>query len=143
MQEIDIAVIKATTSQHHVVPKEKHVRSEYCHVGSCGSTFADTLRLRHLALSLVALKLAVAGGASQRQTAYVVQELLKRLADSADWLVRSVAAGQHPRARLPPHAWLACSLLAPASAPPALPRPCTLPSPPIRRTPCRPRSSRW
>jgi hypothetical protein len=28
MQEINIAIIKATTNQFHVIPKEKHVRSE-------------------------------------------------------------------------------------------------------------------
>ena len=27
-QELNVAIIKATTSQFHVVPKEKHVRSE-------------------------------------------------------------------------------------------------------------------
>lgn len=28
-QEIDIAVVKATAAQFHVVPKEKHVRSKF------------------------------------------------------------------------------------------------------------------
>lgn len=28
LQDLDVAIIKATTSQFHVVPKEKHVRSE-------------------------------------------------------------------------------------------------------------------
>lgn len=29
VQELNVAIIKATTSQFHVVPKEKHVRSEW------------------------------------------------------------------------------------------------------------------
>lgn len=29
VQEINVAIIKATTNQFHVIPKEKHVRSEY------------------------------------------------------------------------------------------------------------------
>ncbi len=28
VQELDVAIIKSTTPQFHVVPKEKHVRSE-------------------------------------------------------------------------------------------------------------------
>jgi hypothetical protein len=37
VQELNVAIIKATTSQFHVVPKEKHVRSEWrlscrCHL---------------------------------------------------------------------------------------------------------------
>lgn len=29
VQELDIAIVKATTSQFHVQPKEKHVRSKH------------------------------------------------------------------------------------------------------------------
>ena len=29
LQELTVAIIKATTSQFHVMPKEKHVRSEW------------------------------------------------------------------------------------------------------------------
>ena len=29
LQDLDIAIIKATTSQFHVVPKEKHVKSKH------------------------------------------------------------------------------------------------------------------
>lgn len=28
MQDLDVAIIKSTTPQFHVIPKEKHVRSE-------------------------------------------------------------------------------------------------------------------
>ena len=39
LQDLDIAIIKATTSQFHVVPKEKHVKSMHTHIlhASCNS----------------------------------------------------------------------------------------------------------
>ena len=35
LQEIDIAVVKSTAAQFHVVPKEKHVRSKCLQESRC------------------------------------------------------------------------------------------------------------
>lgn len=56
---LDIAIVKATTSNLHVVPKEKHVRT---------------------------LKSAVHGSSPRRDVSYVISELHQRLQDSTDWL---------------------------------------------------------
>lgn len=57
--EIDVAMIKATTPQYHVVPKEKHVRT---------------------------LKMFVHPSQPRPQVTYVITELLKRLHEAQDWL---------------------------------------------------------
>lgn len=59
-QDLDVAIIKATTPATHVVPKDKHVRT---------------------------LRSAVGAGAPRAQVAYVNGELLARLRGAADWLV--------------------------------------------------------
>ncbi|BDA41120.1 probable clathrin assembly protein At2g01600 at N-terminal half [Coccomyxa sp. Obi] len=57
--DLDVAIIKATTSQFHVVPKEKHVRT---------------------------LKQAVHVSRSRQDVSHVKMELLKRLRKASDWL---------------------------------------------------------
>lgn len=57
--EIDIAVVKATAAQFHVVPKEKHVRT---------------------------LKNAVHPARPRREVQYVISELMHRLHHANDWL---------------------------------------------------------
>lgn len=39
LQALNVAVIKATTNQFHVVPKEKHVRCEWRAALGCHSSF--------------------------------------------------------------------------------------------------------
>lgn len=58
-KDLDIAIVKATTCNFHVVPKEKHVRT---------------------------LKSAVHSSQQRRSVTYVITELHKRLQDSTDWL---------------------------------------------------------
>ncbi|KAI3432215.1 hypothetical protein D9Q98_003777 [Chlorella vulgaris] len=58
-KELNVAVIKATTSQFHVVPKEKHVRT---------------------------LKLAVHSSRPRRDVVHIITELHRRLQDATDWL---------------------------------------------------------
>lgn len=58
-KELDVAIVKATTSQFHVVPKEKHVRT---------------------------LKNAVHPAKPRREVHYIIQELLKRLHSATDWV---------------------------------------------------------
>ncbi|KAK9841873.1 hypothetical protein WJX81_008520 [Elliptochloris bilobata] len=62
-QDIDVAVVKATTSQFHVPPKEKHVKT----------------------LKSVAVAAPVEPG-KQRLDSYMVQELTVRLRSASDWL---------------------------------------------------------
>ena len=62
-QDLDVAIIKATTPATHVVPKDKHVRI---------------------------LRSAVGAGAPRAQVAYVNGELLARLRGAAGWLVSFV-----------------------------------------------------
>ncbi|KFM23327.1 Putative clathrin assembly protein [Auxenochlorella protothecoides] len=56
---LDVALVKATTPQTRVPPKEKHVRT---------------------------LKLAVSGGGGSGSASYVVSHLLQRLHNASDWL---------------------------------------------------------
>ncbi|KAL6779089.1 hypothetical protein ACKKBF_B18805 [Auxenochlorella protothecoides x Auxenochlorella symbiontica] len=56
---LDVALVKATTPQTRVPPKEKHVRT---------------------------LKLAVSGGGGGGSASYVVSHLLQRLHNASDWL---------------------------------------------------------
>lgn len=58
-KELNVAVIKATTSQFHVVPKEKHVRT---------------------------LKLGVQPSQGRRNVLHIITELHRRLQESTDWL---------------------------------------------------------
>ncbi|PSC73445.1 clathrin assembly [Micractinium conductrix] len=58
-KDLNVAIIKATTSQFHVVPKEKHVRT---------------------------LKLAVNPARPHRDIIHVITELHRRLQDATDWL---------------------------------------------------------
>ena len=60
-QDLDVAIIKATSSATHVAPKEKHVAT---------------------------LKYAVGPQAPRAQVAYVCRELRARLRSATDWLVR-------------------------------------------------------
>lgn len=60
-QDLDIAIIKATSSATHVAPKEKHVAT---------------------------LKAAVGPQAPRAQVSYVCRELRARLRSATDWLVR-------------------------------------------------------
>ncbi|KAK9813333.1 hypothetical protein WJX73_000925 [Symbiochloris irregularis] len=57
--ELDIAIVKATTSQFHVQPKEKHVRT---------------------------LKGAVTPAQPRRQVTYIISEVVKRMKEASDWL---------------------------------------------------------
>ena len=89
-QELDVAVIKATTSQYHVVPKEKHVRSRAFPSCSCLPSGTGLLVLVTQQLSCVgaALKGAVHVSRSRQDVSHVKMELLKRLRKATDWLVR-------------------------------------------------------
>lgn len=97
MQDLDVAIIKATTSQFHVVPKEKHVRSEspLLPVLLASKYFLPVSEgLIHWPFSLAscvnaALKQAVHVSRSRQDVAHVKMELLKRLRKATDWLVRS------------------------------------------------------
>ena len=60
-QDLDVAIIKATSSATHVAPKEKHVAT---------------------------LKAAVGPQAPRAQVSYVCRELRARLRSATDWLVR-------------------------------------------------------
>lgn len=114
-QELNVAVIKATTNQFHVVPKEKHVRSEcsrpcqrnqagqraaaaVCVPGVllCSSSRLVTCASRLPCLSPppcpAALKLAVHPGRPRRDIVHVISELHNRLQDATDWLVRPCRA---------------------------------------------------
>lgn len=58
-KELNVAIIKATTSQFHVVPKEKHVQT---------------------------LKLAVHPSRPRRDVTHIITELHRRLLEATDWL---------------------------------------------------------
>ena len=62
-QDLDVAIIKATSSAAHVAPKEKHVAT---------------------------LKAAVGPQAPRARVTYVCQELRTRLRSATDWLVREI-----------------------------------------------------
>jgi len=51
LQEIDIAVVKSTAAQFHVVPKEKHVRSKpQTHTSCCCSLDHSSESLQHYSM---------------------------------------------------------------------------------------------
>ena len=77
-QELDVAIIKSTTNQFHVVPKEKHVRS---------TTLRTSTRM-HSIIPATALKNAVHPAKPRREVQYLIVELLKRLYTANDWVVR-------------------------------------------------------
>ena len=110
MQDIDVAVIKATTAQYHVVPKEKHVRSArpaplpavlhlHANVDSrqtprpCSVWYGNGLTQ---SMGCAALKGAVHVSRSRQDVAHVKLELLKRLRKATDWLVRGGVACMLP-----------------------------------------------
>ena len=47
LQDLNVALIKATSSQFHVVPKEKHVRSAWARLGTGGAGGDSTHRPPH------------------------------------------------------------------------------------------------
>ena len=97
MQDLDVAIIKATTSQFHVVPKEKHVRSESPNCpaspdalpGFFWRTPVSSFHSCSLDICHAALKQAVHVSRSRQDVSHVKMELLKRLRKASDWLVRS------------------------------------------------------
>lgn len=95
-----MAIIKATTSQFHLVPKEKHVRSEWRLSCRCRPRLLPSTGTRRLhwptnhfcpccctQSSAAALKLAVHPSRSRRDMLHIILELHRRLEDSTDWLV--------------------------------------------------------
>ncbi len=88
-QELDVAILKSTTNQFHVVPKEKHVRSTFW--GCCGTHKAHMDgHVLHVTTHHppTALKNAVHPAKPRREVQYLIIELLKRLYTANDWVVR-------------------------------------------------------
>ena len=101
LQDLDIAIIKSTTSQFHVVPKEKHVQSKpntpfsflFCGVLAAGHNM-DVFDIRkgtEGASWCAELVNAIHVVRSRQDVVHVKTELLKRLRKATDWLV-SVAS---------------------------------------------------
>ena len=82
-QYMDVAVIKATTSQFHVVPKEKHVRSKLL---SSAAGYLCRTGEEKMADPGAALK-EVVRNQNRQDVQYVIGELMKRLRSANDWLV--------------------------------------------------------
>lgn len=71
-QDLDVAIIKATSSATHVAPKEKHVAT---------------------------LKAAVGPQAPRAQVSYLCRELRARLRSATDWLVREIRERKREKER--------------------------------------------
>ena len=101
VQNVDIAIIKATTSKFHVVPKEKHVRSapspsplSTVVPSSCTHEFRCRFAVSSLAAATLAaaLKMAVGSNAPGHYVHKIITKLVDRLHASKDWLVCPASA---------------------------------------------------
>ena len=124
LQDLDIAIIKSTTSQFHVVPKEKHVQSKpyppysflCCGLLAAGHKDVHGIRNGPKRESRARAELvnAIHVVRSRQDVVHVKTELLKRLRKASDWLVSTAGSpylifDELTRAlQLPLICWLPC-----------------------------------